>query len=100
MGVVARSLAAVAAAVFAAGAPPPSVAATPAPRPPAPAPTAAPAGPVAVHYRAPVDARVIDPFRPPSNPYAAGNRGIDYGVTPGTPVRAAATGVVVFAGQV
>ena len=55
---------------------------------------------VAVHYRAPVAGRVVDPFRPPSNPYAAGNRGIDYAVEIGSPVRAAAGGVVVFAGQV
>jgi murein DD-endopeptidase MepM/ murein hydrolase activator NlpD len=63
------------------------------------APAATPA-PVAVHYRAPVAGRVVDPFRPPSNPYAAGNRGIDYAVDAGTAVHAAAGGMVVFAGQV
>src|SRR5438105_4637003 len=66
------------------------------PSPPLPSPSP----PAAVHYRAPVEGRVVDPFRPPSTPYAAGNRGLDYAVAPGTPVGAAAAGVVTFAGQV
>jgi hypothetical protein len=53
-----------------------------------------------VSYRPPVDAPVIDPYRPPPQPWEAGNRGIDYGTVPGTPVAAAADGEVVFAGQV
>lgn len=62
-------------------------------------------GPAAVHqadvrYMAPVDAEVVDPFRAPSTRYGAGNRGVDYATTPGTAVRAAAPGVVVFAGRV
>jgi len=57
----------------------------------------APAPPV---YSPPVDAPVVDPFRPPAHRYAAGNRGVDYATTPGEPVRAAAEGVVVFAGSV
>jgi hypothetical protein len=51
-------------------------------------------------YSPPVDAPVIDPFRPSATPYGAGNRGLDYGTRPGTPVGAAADGDVVFAGQV
>ena len=51
-------------------------------------------------YEPPVDAPVTDPFRPPSTPYGPGNRGIDYATEPGTPVRAAGDGLVVFAGPV
>jgi len=51
-------------------------------------------------YIPPVAAPVVDPFGAPANPYAAGNRGIDYATTPGTPVVAVADGVVVFAGPV
>jgi len=53
-----------------------------------------------VHYRLPVDAPVVDRFRPPSAPWAPGNRGIDFATNPGTPVRAAADGRVTFAGAV
>jgi hypothetical protein len=56
--------------------------------------------PADVIYRPPVDAPVVDPYRPPPDPYSAGNRGLEYGTAPGTPVRAAADGTVVFAGQV
>jgi hypothetical protein len=67
-----------------------------------PAPVAAdPSSPPSqVAYRPPVDAPIVDPFRPPPEPWAAGNRGVDYGATPGTTVRAAADGEVVFAGEV
>lgn len=51
-------------------------------------------------YVPPVDGPIVDHFRPPPEPWAAGNRGIDYAPAPGTPVRAAADGVVTFAGQV
>ncbi|HEX2040684.1 MAG TPA: peptidoglycan DD-metalloendopeptidase family protein [Acidimicrobiales bacterium] len=51
-------------------------------------------------YLPPVDAEVVDPFRPPPHRYGPGNRGLDYATEPGTPVRAAARGVVAFAGQV
>ncbi len=51
-------------------------------------------------YQPPVDAPIIDHFRPPPAKWAAGNRGIDYGTAPGTPVTAAAEGLVEFAGQV
>lgn len=65
--------------------------------PPAPA-SAALVGPPP--YRPPVDGPVIDPFRPPPGPYAAGNRGLEYATTPGAPVVAAGAGEVVFAGAV
>lgn len=51
-------------------------------------------------YRPPVDAPVIDPFRPPPHPYGPGNRGLTYAVAPLTPVRAVGDGEVVFAGAV
>ncbi len=59
------------------------------------------AAPVA--YRPPVDAPIVDGFRPPATPYGPGNRGIDYdvGVSPASvPVHAVADGEVVFAGRV
>src|SRR5436305_4746367 len=60
---------------------------------------AAPVG-AASGYQPPVAAPVADPFRPPSTPYGPGNRGVDYATVPGTQVKAAADGEVVFAGQV
>ena len=51
-------------------------------------------------YLPPVEAPVVDAFRPPSTPYGAGNRGLEYGTAPDTPVTAAADGVVSFAGSV
>lgn len=51
-------------------------------------------------YRPPVPAPVIDPFRLPPNPFAAGNRGVDYGTSPGDSVHASGPGVVTFAGPV
>lgn len=51
-------------------------------------------------YRPPVDATVVDPFRPPAEPWLAGNRGLEYDTAPGTPVRAIGHGLVVFAGPV
>lgn len=53
-----------------------------------------------VVYAFPVDGAIIDPYRPPSNPYGPGNRGVVLVTTPGAPVGAPADGVVVFAGQV
>lgn len=63
--------------------------------PTAPAPVDPP-----MAYVWPVDAPVVDRFRPPPTPYAAGNRGIDLDTRIGQPVVAAAVGVVVFAGPV
>lgn len=56
--------------------------------------------PSPVTYAPPVDAPVVDTFRPPRSPYASGNRGVDYATAPGGPVRSAAPGVVAFAGSV
>ena len=53
-----------------------------------------------VTYQPPVDGVVVDPYRPPSNPYGPGNRGIDLASPPGSAVVAPADGVVSFAGQV
>lgn len=51
-------------------------------------------------YEPPVDAAVVDPFRPPETPYGSGNRGLLYGTEPGAVVHAAADGIVRFAGSV
>ena len=56
--------------------------------------------PPAVRYVPPVDAPVVDPFRPPATPYGPGNRGWEYATAPGTAIRAAGAGDVVFAGRV
>jgi hypothetical protein len=64
---------------------------------PSPAAAADVPGPA---YRPPVDGPVVEPFSPPATPYGPGNRGVDYAPAPGTPVRAAAAGRVVFAGPV
>lgn len=63
---------------------------------PDPPPIAAPAG----TYSPPVDAPVIDPFRPPATPYGPGNRGLEYATVPGSPARAIGSGRVSFAGPV
>lgn len=51
-------------------------------------------------YGPPVDAPVVDGYRPPSSPYGAGNRGWEYDTAPGAVVRAAGAGAVTFAGPV
>src|SRR5438132_5434317 len=57
--------------------------------------------PVASAWTWPVDGPVMRPFSFGSDPYAAGqHRGIDIGAPSGTPVLAAAGGVVSFAGTV
>lgn len=48
----------------------------------------------------PVRGDIIDPFRKPPCPYCAGNRGIEYRVSPGQPVRAVQAGEVTYAGSV
>ena len=63
-------------------------------------PVPAASDPSGVTYRPPVDAPVVDRFRPPPEPWARGNRGVDYATAPGTPVGAAAPGEVVYAGAV
>ena len=62
-------------------------------------PAAAAPEPIVV-YDPPVDAPITDPFRAPATRYGAGNRGVDYATEEGEPVRAAADGVVMFAGRV
>jgi len=56
--------------------------------------------PAAVTYRPPVDAPVVDGFRPPPENWNAGNRGLEYATRPGTAVLASADGEVVFAGAI
>lgn len=53
-----------------------------------------------VAHAPPVEAPVVDPFRPPATLFGPGNRGLTYDLAPGTPVRATADGLVVFAGVV
>jgi septal ring factor EnvC (AmiA/AmiB activator) len=48
----------------------------------------------------PVDAPVVDPFRPPTGPYGPGNRGWELDTTPGQIVVAVGAGTVTFAGPV
>ena len=51
-------------------------------------------------WRPPVESPVRDPFRPPKCPWCAGNRGLEYDVSPATVVRSVAAGMVTFAGPV
>ena len=51
-------------------------------------------------YRWPVIAPVLDGFRAPASPFAAGNRGVELDTAPGTTLVAAADGTVTFAGSV
>jgi murein DD-endopeptidase MepM/ murein hydrolase activator NlpD len=53
-----------------------------------------------VRYRPPVDAPVVDPFRPPAGPYGPGNRGLEYATITGTAAASIGSGIVVFAGPV
>ncbi|CAN5746812.1 hypothetical protein BH23ACT12_BH23ACT12_23480 [soil metagenome] len=51
-------------------------------------------------FISPVQAEIVRGFQPPSHRFGPGHRGIDYGVPPGTPVRASGAGSVSFAGPV
>ena len=53
-----------------------------------------------VSYIPPIDAPVVDGWRPPASEFAAGNRGIDYAAAEGEDVRASADGQVAFAGRI
>lgn len=57
-------------------------------------------GPVAACPQPPVQAPIAVPFRAPACRWCAGHRGLEYRLTPNTPVRAVAGGVVSFAGTV
>ncbi len=52
------------------------------------------------HWQHPVDAPIVDHFRPPSGPYGPGNRGLEYATRAGQAVVAVAAGQVAFAGFV
>ena len=47
----------------------------------------------------PVDGPIVRSFEQPERPFGPRHLGVDYAVGPGTPVRAASDGVVVFAGR-
>jgi murein DD-endopeptidase MepM/ murein hydrolase activator NlpD len=51
-------------------------------------------------YVPPVDAPIVERFRPPPCTWCPGNRGIDYDTTAGSWVRASAAGLVTFAGSI
>ncbi len=56
--------------------------------------------PIRIRFRRPVPGKIVDNWRPPANPYGAGNRGIDLAAAPGEAVKAVGNGLVTFAGQV
>jgi murein DD-endopeptidase MepM/ murein hydrolase activator NlpD len=62
--------------------------------------TPPPSGPAYGTYAWPVRGPVIRPFAAPESPYGSGHRGIDVAAPVGSQVRAAAGGVVAFAGPV
>lgn len=68
-------------------------------RPPARSATAV-AGPASWSWPVGPPVIIVEPFRAPPTPYAAGHRGIDLAAAAGAPVRAPADGVVSFAGPV
>ena len=63
-------------------------------------PAAVAASSPSIFLTPPVDSVITRYFEPPESDYGRGHRGIDYGVVPGVKVRAAAAGIVSFAGQV
>ena len=58
------------------------------------------AGAAPLGWLLPVDSAIVRPFQAPAGPYGSGHRGVDLVAAPGTPVRAANDGIVVFAGSV
>ena len=63
-------------------------------------PAAATAEAAAGPWLVPVEAPIVDPFRPPKTRFSAGNRGLEFGTLGGEVVVAVANGVVTFVGQV
>ncbi|HEY4408561.1 MAG TPA: M23 family metallopeptidase [Acidimicrobiia bacterium] len=63
-----------------------------------PAARAAPPDPG--RWSPPVDGPVLRRYEPPARPFGPRHLGLDFAAPPGTPVRAAGDGVVVFAGRV
>ncbi len=66
-------------------------------------PQAASAGPAVVvtagpAWRLPTHGRIVRPFDPPESRWSRGHRGVDLAVRPDAPIRAAGSGIVVFAG--
>ncbi|NNE95806.1 MAG: peptidoglycan DD-metalloendopeptidase family protein [Acidimicrobiales bacterium] len=53
-----------------------------------------------INWLPPVEAEVVDPFRPPTGPYGPGNLGLEFRPEGIVPVRAVAPGRVTFAGSV
>ena len=58
------------------------------------------AAPAEEQWSPPVDRPVVRSYEPPERPFGPRHLGLDYDARPGTPVRAAGDGVVVFAGSV
>lgn len=52
------------------------------------------------HFVKPIDGSIIDAFRAPTHQYGAGNRGWEYAVARGTPVRATSAGTVTYVGSI
>ena len=74
-----------------------------APRPASAVPGAPPAPTPLAPWSWPLDGApptITRPFEPPSSPYGPGHRGVDLAGAPGSPVLAAGSGVVAFAGMV
>ena len=61
---------------------------------------AGPAGAAGPCWPQPVVGTVVDPFREPACRWCPGNRGIEYEVVAGSPVRAVAAGTVTFSGAI
>lgn len=55
---------------------------------------------VSVAYTPPVDVEVTRGFEAPTSKWSAGNRGLEYRVREGQPIRAAGPGTVTFAGVI